>query len=432
MKTSPCKPSAGSNCCGASVFLLVCLALLAAPVMAGAQVVSQRGFVEGSQFGFPQTAPNDTYKLVTDLLVRDEVFVKPADWIQFAAGLELRANSHNQIDDRWAVDFWDRGVRRPRLSVRRLTATIVRGPLTLDLGKQFVRWGATDIVNPTDRFAPRDFMNVVDSEFLGITAARAVVQGRGHTLDVVWTPRFTPSRAPLITQRWTALPPEGNGLPIVSTPPSLPTRSQGGVRWGHVARGFEYSLSFFDGFNYSPDIQPTLVRSVQPPRLPIAIDVKSEYPPIRTYGGDLAVPLRWFTIKGEAAYFTTSSQTSDEYALYVLQVERQQGEWAFVGGYAGEAVSKRRTDLTFAPDRGTSRSLLGRVSRTIDVNRGFSVEGAVRQDGHGAYAKGEYSQAIGQHWRGTLSATALGGKSDDFFGQYRRNSHVILTLRCSF
>ena len=64
------------------------------------------------------------------------------------------------------------------LSLRRLTATFTHGPLTVDVGKQFIRWGKADIINPTDRFAPRDFLNVVDTEFLAVTGVRAVGAAR--------------------------------------------------------------------------------------------------------------------------------------------------------------------------------------------------------------------------------------------------------------
>ena len=77
------------------------------------------------------------------------MFVKPASWIQFAAGADIRANTHDQVDSSWAVDFADRGTLRPALSIRRLSATITRGPVTVDVGKQFIRWGKTDIVTPS-------------------------------------------------------------------------------------------------------------------------------------------------------------------------------------------------------------------------------------------------------------------------------------------
>ena len=202
----------------------------------------------------PRGAPNDPTQAVGDFLARWEVFVKPAPWIQFAGGLDARANTHDQVDDRWRLDFSDRTAERPRLSVRRMTATITRGGFTLDLGKQFIRWGKADIINPTDRFAPRDFLNVVDTEFLAVTGARAAVQAANETFEVVWVPRFTPSRIPLLDQRWTAVPPAAATIPLVDAGAALPDRSQTGVRWSHAGTGFESSLSFFDGFNYLPDV----------------------------------------------------------------------------------------------------------------------------------------------------------------------------------
>jgi hypothetical protein len=405
--------------------------------VASAQVVTHRGFVEGSVTGYPQRAANDTTKVVADFTARLELFVKPSDWLQVAGGLDARANSYDQVDDQWAVDFWARGEQRPRLGVRRLAVTFARGPFTLDLGKQFVRWGTTDFVNPTDRFAPRDFLNVVNPEFLGIAAARAVTQLGRHTIDVVWAPRFFPSRVPLIGQRW-AVAPRGLGqLPVEWSPPSLPTGSQAGIRWGHAIGSAVYSLSFFEGNNHLPDVRaavrlgPSPTESPTQPA-PVAVDVTAVHPSIRTYGVDLSLPIRWVTVKAEAAYFTSPTAASDEYGLYVLQLERTSGEWLFLGGYAGEVVTRRRSALTFAPDRGVGRSIVGRVGRTVGAGGNVAVEGAVRQNGHGANGKAEYSHSFGQHWRATATAVGLGGRDDDFFGQYARNSHVVLTLRYSF
>jgi hypothetical protein len=413
----------------------VCIAVVVlARADAAAQSFSQRGFVEGRTYLYPQEAPNDDTQVVLDVLAREEAFFKPASWIQFAGGLDLRANTHDQVEDSWRLDFTDRTRQRPRLSVRRLSATFTRGKLTLDTGKQFIRWGKTDIVTPTDRFAPRDFLNVFDNEFLAVTGVRGTVQLGQDTIEGVWVPRMTPSRVPLPDQRWTVLPPAAMDIPIVDVNAPLPSGSQAGVRWSHVGAGFEVSASFFDGFNHLP----TFATDLQPS--PPLIRVARIYPDIRMYGGDAAIPLRWFTVKGEAAYFTSSTSStgspsspgSDEYVLYVVQVERQSGEWVFVAGYAGEAVTVQRVALTFAPDRGLTRSIVGRASYTIDPNRSVAFETAVRQNGAGVYAKAEYSQARGQHWRATVSGVLLAGEEDDFIGQYQRNSHVSVGVRYSF
>ena len=410
--------------------LLLSLALLA-PCRLFAQSVSERGFVEGTGFAFPQRAPNDATRLVGDFLAREEVFAAPADWLQLAAGADLRADSHDQVDDSWRVDFSDRGVRRPRLSIRRLSADVHRGPFDVEVGKQFIRWGKTDIVTPTDRFAPRDFLNVVDNDFLAVTGARVSATVAGETFEAVWVPRFTPARIPLLDQRWTVVPPGAAGVPLVDGGGVLPRGSQSGIRWSHAGSGFDLSLSFFDGFNDLPDIATRVVAGARP-GVPAALEVTRRYPALRVYGGATAVPTRWFTIKGETAYFASPSARTDEYVLYVVQLERQTGEWLLVGGYAGEAVTARRATLTFAPERGLTRSLVGRASSTIDTNRSVAFEGAVRQNGDGLYLKGEYSQAYGGHWRATLLGVLLRGAPADFLGQFRLDSHAAVTIRYSF
>jgi len=423
-------------------FVVVCAAaVLCSPCAARAQVVSQRGFVEARGVFFPQDAPNDPVNLLGDVLAREELFVKPAPWIQFAAGLDARADTHDQTEAAWRLDFSDRGARRPALSIRRLSASLHYRRVTVDAGKQFIRWGKTDIVTPTDHFAPRDFLDVIDTDFLAVTGVRAAVQAAAETIEVVIVPRLTPSRVPLLDQRWTVVPPEAATVPLIDGGAIIPKGMQTGVRWSHTGTGYELSLSYFDGFNHLPNIDVVPATMVSPAngeacttcpaRLPSLV-VRREYPAIKSYGADAAVPTRWLTIKAETAYFTSSSLSTDEYVIYVVQLERQTGEWLLVAGYAGEAVTEHRASLTFAPDRGLTRSIVGRASYTIDPNRSASVEAAVRQDGGGVYVKPEYSQAHGQHWRTTAAAVVIAGRADDFLGQYRRNSQVTLTLRYSF
>jgi hypothetical protein len=346
-----------------------------------------------------------------------------------AGGIDARANSHDQVEDSWRLDLSDRGTLRPRFSVRRLAATLHRGPLTLDAGKQFIRWGKADVLTPTDRFAPRDFLNVIDADFLAVRGVRGVIEKGSHTLDVVWVPFFTPSRVPLLNQRWTPVPPN---VTLVLEDTTFPDRSQAGVRWGHNAGGFESSLSFYDGVNHLPTVEQPDLTLALPPEGPFVIPVSRVFQRMRMWGGDAALPTRWFTVKGEAGYFTSPDQTADEYVLYVIQLERQTGEWLLIGGYAGEVVTENRPSVTFAPDRGLARTILGRASYTIDVNRSVAMEGSVRENGNGLYLKGEYSQARGQHWRATFSAALIRGEPDDFLGQYRLNSHLGLALRYSF
>jgi hypothetical protein len=397
------------------------LSLLLAAMLA--QNFEQRGFIENTSLFYPQTGPNDSGQVVNETLLRWEASYKFAPWLKISGAFDADTDSHRQVEREFRLDVDGRSTLRPAFSLRRLSATLHKGKVTAEIGRQFIRWGKADILNPTDRFAPKDYLSsVASSDFLGVIAARLTVESGSNTLDLVWQPVFTPSRTPLLDQRWTVLPPQAQGVPIEDLGARYPGGSQYGARWNHVGAGYEYSFCFFDGFNNLPLFNAIVDTT--------SVGVQRYYPALRLYGADAAVPLRWFTVKGEAAYFTSSTPNTDEYALYVIQIERQVKEWSFVGGYAGEVLTRSGNALQFAPDRGFARSFVGRAGWTIDANRSLAVEAAVRAAG--SFSRFEYSQTFGQHWRATAGIAWLRGDMTDFLGQYHRNSYASLAVRYSF
>src|SRR5437763_1329118 len=85
--------------------------------------------------------------------------------------------------------------------------------------------------SPAQNFSPRGFLNVVDSEFLPITAARLNYGTQANTIELVFSPHLTPSRVPLLSQRWAVLP---SGVPVHELEPDFPGGSQFGARWNHI------------------------------------------------------------------------------------------------------------------------------------------------------------------------------------------------------
>jgi hypothetical protein len=160
--------------------------------------------------------------------------------------------------------------------------------------------------------------------------------------------------------------------------------------------------------------------------------VTRRYPAIRAIAADLVVPVRVLALKAEAAWLASRHRDADDYGLYVVQAERQQGEWLWIAGYVGEFATTDRGALSYAPDRGLARSVVGRASLTIDSNRSLAIESVVRQDGDGWYAKADYSQTFGGHWRATWRVTLIQGAVHDYLGQYRRNSFAGTQARFSY
>ena len=398
---------------------------ICAVTYASAGEFKQKGYFESYLRTFPQLTENDRGHVVVDSRFRYEPSYTTKTKLSFFASLEAEADSHHQANRDLEFSWWERTERRPLFAVRRFSALYRKRAVTLELGKQFIRWGKTDILNPTDRFTPKDYISVIDPDYLAVTAARVTIEKKANTLDLVYVPRFTPSRAPLIDQRWVSLPPDVANVPITNSA-LYPGGPELGVRLSRIDRNVEYSFSYFDGYNTLPSFEAR----INP--VPLRVDLTRTYPRLRAGGGDLALPLRWFTVKCEAEAFTSTTPNADEYVLYVVQLERQWKEWLFVGGYTGEVVTTNRSSLQFAADRGLARAIVGRAALTIDPNRSIVFEGVVRQNGDGMYGKVEYSQTFKQHWRASLLLTAIRGTHSDFLGQYRRNSFGSLVLRYSF
>jgi hypothetical protein len=402
-------------------------AWFAAPALA--QDVSQKGFLDLKAIAYPQTSVVDDSRTVFEAIVRQEVTARPARGFKFVGVFDARADSHGQTA--WdGLDWSDRQLQRPSLGVRRLDATVTRGSTTLSVGKQFVRWGKTDTINPTDRFAPRDFLSVFNNEYLAVTSARLTSGSDAGMIDVV-VARFTPSRIPLVDQRWAGLADSPTIAVIEDQGAHYPSRPQVGARWSHVGTGYDVSVSGFSGNSHLPMIAAGPVAPVGPGAFP-QVAITRTYPQIWMIGADAAVPTAWVVAKGEVAYIGSTDGRTDQYVLYVVQVERQVGEWLIVAAYVGEAVTEARAPAAFTFDRGLTRALLGRASYAVDANRSLAMDTAIRQDGRGSWVRFEYSRAGGKHVRVTAQATWIRGDGRDFFGAYRRNSSAAVSVRYSY
>src|SRR5690349_17613144 len=105
------------------------------------QSFEQRGFLENRIVAYPQTAPNDSGHVVDELLFREEASYKPAPSLTLNGSFDARTDSHRQTARDGVVDADDRSIQRPAFSVRRLSATIHRGKVTAEIGRQLIRWG---------------------------------------------------------------------------------------------------------------------------------------------------------------------------------------------------------------------------------------------------------------------------------------------------
>jgi hypothetical protein len=393
---------------------------------AQAQGFSQRGFMEMSGNIYPQIVPDDRAHGIGEARLRYEPKWQAKTWLTFNASFEARVDTHRQDARTLHIDWKDRSLQRPVLSVRQLSAVLKKDNLTFCAGKQFIRWGETDFLNPTDRFAPKDLLTIVDQDILPVTAARVTYTLGNNALNLVWQPFFTPGRIPLLNQRWTFVPEAFSQFDVVDLGSKFPGRSSFGARWSRTSAGYEWSLSYYDGFNYLPSLNATVDPALS------RITFSPSYAALRLYGGDLAIPLPLLTLKGEAAYYTSPANQQDEYLLYVLQAERQIRELHVLLGYTGEVVTAHAQSQQFPGERGFARAVFGHLRYALNSNRTLTLDLFVRQNGGAALVRPGYSHSFGDHWRASVSYAWLSGDPNDFLGQYHRNSFLMAGLRYSF
>ena len=375
---------------------------------------------------FPQDAPNDRASTSSATCwLREEVFVKPAA----VAAVRRRprpAREHARSGRGLAGASTSAiaGALRPALSVRRLAATLDaravhrrRRQAVHPLGQD--RHRHPDRPLRAARLPERHRHRVPRRDRRSrCRAGRERTRSRPSGCRV-----FTPSRIPLLDQRWTRAAGlrrrRGRGRPA----PSFPKGSQAGIRWSHIGD--------------ADRVLAVVLRRLQPPAerrgraRPAARAVRSScarYPPMRSYGGDAAMPTRWFTVKGEAAYFDLGSTPADRRVRALRRAagaaDRRMG---FVGGYAGEARDRapRGGDVRARPRPDAARSSAGVVHDRPESQRRVRRRGPAERPRASTRRASTRRRAASTGARRS-PASLIGGEPTTFSASTDRNSHVAL------
>jgi hypothetical protein len=386
----------------------------------------QRGFIEWTSLFYVDRAPGDA---------DTHIGQGRAHWsgsLQWGGGwtamFELEAAGDTYQDVRRdAGFFWfDRSLRRPVAGIRRLSLRYQNARWIFEAGKQVIRWGQSDLWSPVDRFSPRDYLYPLDPEYLAVTAARASYRSGARQIECVYVPRFTPGRLPLAGRRWMQLPEDIYGYEFRDIGNRYPGGGQFGVRFRHDFRGTDYALSYFDGFNATPS-QTLLYNPFTD-----TIKLRRDYPKIRMVGGDFSRATPWVLLRGEAAWFTTTTPYTDDYVQYVVEAERTQGPVTFIAGYTGEKILEDRAKNRLALDRALAHLFLGRLHWNINARNDVKAEVLARRDADIFGIRSAYSRRLGEHWRISAGYTWLRGNPETAIGRYNVNSHATAGIRYSF
>jgi hypothetical protein len=360
-----------------------------------------------------------------------------------------RLDTHRDVDrGRW-LDFSQRRLREPGGAVSELYVDAKLGRMDLRIGSQQIRWGRADGFNPTDNAVPYGYLDLFSDARIAVPAAKADLYTGKARFEAAWIPFFTPTRLPLLGQRWFPhLPATVRAAPEPGAEPvdvdlvyregarRFPARTlangQWGVRYNQLVPRAEFSVSYFDGFDDLPLFRTSAVadRGAARPRAIVVLD--REYHRVRIVGADFASSLSRFGIRGEAAYFARSAPNQRDYALFVFGIDRAWGDWSTIVQLAGQHAPVAEGAAPVFPELGMRSTLLFRIERTLSPAASFEVKGAARLRDGDFMLRPLYTRSLSNRWRLRLGATLIGGPEEGFFGQYRDSSRAELELRYTF
>jgi hypothetical protein len=370
------------------------------------------------------------------------------DRLSWRGTWDFRLDTHLDVDRHRWLDLSQRGLRQPAGSVNEFYFDARLHHLDLRLGKQTIRWGRADGFNPTDNLLPYDYLDTFSEERIAVPALKADAYWRDSRFEVAWVPFFTPTRLPLLNQRWfPRLPGSGTFSPAPGESPvevdltyrdggrDIPPRTLGngqlGIRWNQLVPRAEFSLSYFDGFDDIAFFRPLAALSAFPqPNLIVTLN--REYYRVRVMGADLASELGPFGVRGEVAYFDQTDPNNRDHLLFVVGLDRSWGDWFAIIQYAGQKLPGGSAPAALFPDLGMRSTMLVRIERNLGPSRSLELQGAVRLLDGDFMIQPLYNIALSNRWRLKLGARFFAGPVSGFLGQYRDNSSLDLQLRYTY
>jgi len=333
--------------------------------------------------------------------------------------------------------------------LRQAYVDLTVGPLDLRIGKQLVPWGRVDRINPTDNLTPRDFTLLVpedDDQRFGTVATKATLEAWGLAVTGIWLPLFEPSKIPIAAEP---------GVTFREITPSFAlARSQWAAKVERIGQSFDWSLSYFDGFDLFPDLGIGRV-AVDPGGTP-KVEVLLRHHRLRVFGADAATTLGRFGLRGEVAYALTQDldgrnpEVKNPYVFLVLGIDRTLREHLNLNvQYLFRAVINFRDPESIqdplqrpvAIEQGIIANQLDRFQHGVSIrvsnkwlNETLEAEVAALY----WFTRGDYAirpkaiYAFTDRIRGTLGADVFRGPPKSFFGRIRDTSTVFAEVKFSF
>ncbi|GBF51457.1 hypothetical protein LPTSP4_29940 [Leptospira ryugenii] len=194
------------------------------------------------------------------------------------------------------------------------------GDWEFSVGRRLFLWGRADGINPTDQISPRNFTLLVpeDSEQrLGAYSASAKYFWKDHSFQFISLPYFVGNTVPIPEQGY----PLSNRIQYPSG-----VQNHFALKWEKSGGEVDYSVSYYQGYDLSPDLGIRRVPRIFTNETQVAIwelspsyqlnhakvleanslQTTANHYRIHMYGADVSKVIGKYSLRGETAYIHTA------------------------------------------------------------------------------------------------------------------------------
>ncbi len=334
------------------------------------------------------------------------------------------------------------------LELREGYANLQFGDLELRVGKQIIVWGRADEINPTDWLSARNMTLLLPEPFdqrTGVFGVKAdYYLPSGFKLTGVWQPVPTGTVIPL------------PAMPGILFVPRLPdvkfSNGEYGVKLDHSSGGFDWSVSYFTGFNRLPEVSLLAPPGIPTPTSPALVGL--DHHRIQGVGGDFVTIHGTWGFRGEAAYVYTKNPDGNRrdiqtpYVFYVAGIEKDFGDSTnMIVQYFGRYVFNRYDTSLGLPDDQIAEYNALFSSQLDTVQNGVSVRldkkwwndtldldlmGVVNFERTNWLIRPKLAYDLTDEWKAIIGGEIYRGKSVSQFGFLEDNTTAFAELKWSF
>ena len=426
-----------------SSFLYRPLALAASPEVGGSVLVNEAYY--------PQAISSDLNRSVS--LIRSDL----------DASLKAAKNQRLKFsgDFQWRPD--DKSTEeRTFINVKEAYWDLKNKTFQLRLGLNSLAWGVTDGYNPLDVTNPRELIDPLQSEKIGVPSIwlNTTITSSAH-IEAIYIPWQLKSKMPGIKSRW--LPHDGISGKILNVeyagtentvilPPEIEYQYLPDKDYDHASIGnfglrlqmqvsdFDFSIVAFQGAAPLPQLSYFLngtLTSVAPNYVIASsplIQLQSTQYRQNVVGASLVATLGGSIFRAETAYSAPQHPQPELRGAMtetIIGVERSMdiSSTKITGVIQASLNHSRQSDNSPT----TLTALLNRaVFGGVRVAHGESLQwytfGGVDTQSHGSVMSTQVTYSLSDLWKVSAEALVINGKSTTILGSYNRNGRVALSL----